>query len=89
MKPNSWKLLAAIALTVSGLTLGGCTQAPAPTAAAAPDATPAPTTTVIENVHRDDARRPDDRDRAPDVHVDIRPDIRLGDSAHPDDKDKR
>jgi hypothetical protein len=75
MKPISWNLFAAMALTVSGLMFAGCTQAPAPTAAAAPEATPAPT--VIENVHRDDRRpddrRPDDRNRDPKIHVDIHP----------------
>lgn len=70
MNPHSRNFLAAIALTVSGLMFAGCTQSPAPTAAAAPEATPAPGTTVIENIHRD-GRRPDDRDRGPDVHVDI------------------
>jgi hypothetical protein len=79
MKPNSWKLLAATGLTVFGLTLGGCTQAPAPTAAA--DPTPAPSTTVIENVHRDDHGP----DRQPDVHVDIRPDVHA--DVHRGDKD--
>jgi hypothetical protein len=85
MKLNSWKFFAAIALTASALTFAGCTQAPAPTVAAAPEATPAPTTTVIEeNVHRDDLRRPDDRDRGPDVHIDIHPDLHLGDKDNRD-----
>jgi hypothetical protein len=59
MKPHSFKFFAAFALTV-GLGLTGCQQ---PVAATAPADTPAPTTTVIENVHHDDdARKMQDRD---------------------------
>jgi hypothetical protein len=74
MKPYSYKFFAAIALTALGLTLTGCAQ---PQAAEAPAATPAPATTVIEDVHRGhdddrdaqkvqqdrDRRRPDDPER--------------------------
>jgi hypothetical protein len=54
MKPYSYKFLAAFVLTASGLMLTGCQQPAASTA------TPAPTTTVVEEVHHGDDR---DRDR--------------------------
>jgi hypothetical protein len=63
MKPSTYKLFAAVALVIPGLMLSGCQQAPTP---AASTETPAPATTVIENVHHDDrdAGKMQDRDHA-------------------------
>lgn len=78
MKRCLHSLFAVSALTALGLTLAGCSQQPAASAAPAP--APAQPTTVIENVHRDD----DHRDRAP-VQVDIHASIPDKDHRRPDD----
>jgi hypothetical protein len=84
MKRSSYGLFAISALTLLGLSLTGCAQQPA--ASAAPAAAPAQPTTVIENVHHDDAdeHRQQDRDRAP-VHVDIHASVPDRDHPRPED----
>jgi hypothetical protein len=86
MKRCFYSLFAVSALTVMGLTLAGCAQQPA--ASAAPAAAPAQPTTVIENVHRDhddgDARSQPNRDHAQ-VQVDIHAQIPDKDHPRPDD----
>ena len=83
MKPQNYRLLAVSALAASALLFTGCQQPAAPVAET-PAPAAAPSTTVVEDVHRDD-RRPVVVENNRTVVVDKnhpRPDDRRPDDPH-------